>query len=132
MVNTTLLRQRASLETDKIDYSSTINGCFNLVKHLDKFYNEASVSIKQKIVGLNFPEKLIYENGRIQTPKMNEVLSLIMLENNALEHKKGNKEKNFFTLSPEVNLRDKISNSLLLTLDALSALYQLVTGTFSF
>ena len=77
MANTTLLRERASLELDKVDYSSKINGCFNLLKHLDKFYHEADVSMKQKIVGLNFPEKLIYENGRVQTPKMNEVLSLI-------------------------------------------------------
>ena len=103
--NTILLRERASLEIDKVDYSSTINGCFNLLKHLDKFYNEANVSMKQKIVGLNFPEKLIYENGRVQTPKMNEVLSLIMLENNLLEHKKRDKEKNFFLLPAEVSLQ---------------------------
>ena len=51
VLNTTLVRQRASLETDKVDYASTINGCFNLLKDLDKFYNEASVSVKQKIVG---------------------------------------------------------------------------------
>lgn len=55
--NTTLLQERASLETDKADYSSMINGSFNLLKHLDKFYDEASVEIKQKTVGLNFPEK---------------------------------------------------------------------------
>jgi hypothetical protein len=80
-MNTTLLRDRASLEIDKVNYSSKIQGCFNLLMHLDKFYAEASVDIKQKIVCLNFPEKLIYENGQFQTPKMNEVLSLIMLEN---------------------------------------------------
>ena len=105
MANSTLLRDRASLEINKVDYSSKINGCFNLLKHLDKFYNEADVNVKQKIVGLNFPEKLIYENGRIQTPRMNEVLSLIMLETNGLEHKKRDKEKNFFTLSPQVSLQ---------------------------
>jgi hypothetical protein len=78
--------------------------------HLDKFYVEASVNIKQKIVGLNFPEKLIFEDGRIQTPKVNEVPLLF----------------------PEVSLRDKISNPLLQTLDAFSSLYQLVTGKTSF
>lgn len=105
MANATLLRERASLEMDKVDYVPKINGCFNLLRELDKFYREASVSVKQKIVCLNFPEKLIYENGRIQTPKMNEVLSLIMLGTNKLEHKKRDKEKNFFTLSPEVSLQ---------------------------
>jgi hypothetical protein len=52
--------------------------------HLNKFYAEASVDIKQKIVGLNFPEKLIYEDGRVQTPEMNEILALIMLEDRKL------------------------------------------------
>ena len=104
-VNTTLIRQRASLELDNISYSGKIGGSFNLLRNLDKFYNEASIDVKQKIVGLNFPEKLIYENGRIQTPKMNELLSLIMLEYSGLEHKKRDKEKIFFTLSPKVSLQ---------------------------
>ena len=64
----------------------------NLLKDLDKFYNEASVEMKQKTVYLNFPENSIYENGQIRTPKMNEVLSLIVLENNTLGHKKRDKE----------------------------------------
>lgn len=84
---------------DKVDYLPKLNGCFNLLKDLDKFYNEASVEVTQKIVCLNFPENLIYENGQIQTPKMTEVLSLIMLENNTLGHKKGTKKK-FFSLCP--------------------------------
>jgi site-specific DNA recombinase len=101
--NTTLLRERASLEMDKVDYTAKIHGCFNLLIHLDKFYREASVDIKQKIVGLNFPEKLIFKNGKVQTPKMNEVLSLIMLEDNKLEAEKKGQQKNFSLLSPQVH-----------------------------
>lgn len=104
-LNTILLKECASLELDKVDYSSKIHGSFNLLMHLDKFYIEASVELKQKIVGLNFPEKLIYGNGAFQTPKMNEVLSLIMLNHNDLEQEKGDREKNFSTLSPEVSLQ---------------------------
>jgi hypothetical protein len=59
-INTTLLRDKASWELDKIDYSSKIHGCFNLLTQLDKFYAEASVGIKQKIVGLNLPEKFVF------------------------------------------------------------------------
>jgi hypothetical protein len=53
-----------------------------------------------------------------------------MLENNGLENKKRDKEKNFFTFVPGGEFRDKISNPLLQTLDALSALNRLVTGIF--
>ena len=55
--NTTLLKDWASLEIDKIDYTSKINGSFNLLRHVDKFYKEATVEIKQKLVGLIFPKK---------------------------------------------------------------------------
>jgi hypothetical protein len=41
------LRDRASLEIDKVDYSAKISGSFNLLIHLDKFHAEASVDIKQ-------------------------------------------------------------------------------------
>lgn len=101
-INTTLIRQRASLELDKVDYSSKIQKSFNLLKHIDKFYSEASVDIKQKIVCLMFPEKLIFKNDRLQTPKMNEVLSWIMLENNELEEIKKGSIKNFSNRSPQV------------------------------
>lgn len=37
-----------------------------------------------------------------------------------------------YSVRVDVNLRDKISNPLLQTLDALSALYQLVTGKLTF
>jgi hypothetical protein len=46
--------------------------------------------------------------------------------------KKGTKKKIFPLCPPEVSLPDKISNPLLQSLDALAALYQLVTGKFSF
>lgn len=90
------------MELDKVDYSSKIQKSFNLLKHIDKFYSEASVDIKQKIVCLMFPEKLIFKNDRLQTPKMNEVLSWIMLENNELEQIKKGSIKNFSNRSPQV------------------------------
>ena len=83
-------------------------------------------------MGLIFPEKLIFENDRVQTPKMNEIVSLIMLENKELDAIKKGSKKNFSLQSPQVNLSDRISNTLLQTLYALSSLYQLITGKFSF
>jgi hypothetical protein len=67
--NTTLLKERESLETDKIDSASKINGSFNFLRHVRKFYAEANVEIKQKLVGLILHEKLIFENNRVQTQR---------------------------------------------------------------
>jgi hypothetical protein len=82
------LREAASLELDQGDYALKINGCFNLLSQLNKFYANANVEVKRRILYLNFPEKLIYENGKVQTPKMNEILALIMLKDSDLENKK--------------------------------------------
>ena len=75
---------------------------------------------------------MIFENDRVQIPKMNEIVSLIMLENKELETIKKGSKKNFSLQSPKVSLSDKISNTMLQALNALSALYQLITGKFSF
>jgi hypothetical protein len=54
--NITLFKERASI--DKVDFNAKIHGCFNLLTHLDKLYAESSVEVKQKIVVLNFPQKI--------------------------------------------------------------------------
>jgi site-specific DNA recombinase len=103
-LGTKLLRQKTILDLDKVDYSNKIAGSFNLLRNLDKFYNQADVTTKQKIVSLNFPEKLVFENGRVQTPRMNEVLALISVNTNKLGNKKRDNEKKFSHLSPQVHL----------------------------
>jgi site-specific DNA recombinase len=103
--NTTLLKQQASLEINKVDYIAKINKSFNLLKNVDRFYDEASIDIKQKLLCLIFPGKLIFENERVQTPKLNEIVSLIMLKNKELETIKKGSKKNFSLQSPEVSLQ---------------------------
>jgi site-specific DNA recombinase len=103
--NTTLLRERASLEIDRVDYKTTIKGSVNLLRHLDKFYKEASVDIKQKLVGLIFTEKLILKMINFKPLAMNEIVSLIMLESNELVAEKKGPKKNFSLQSPVVSLQ---------------------------
>ena len=90
-----MLREHASLEIDKTDYKTTIKRSFKLLRHLDKFYKEASVDIKQKLVALIFTEKMIFENGLLQTLKLNEIVSVIMMESKKLETIKKGTKKNF-------------------------------------
>jgi site-specific DNA recombinase len=92
--NKTLFLKRASLELEKVDYRKSIQGSFNLLRDLEKFYSKASVDIKQKLVGLMFTEKLIFQKDGFRTPKMNEVLSLIMMNDNNLQTQKKGSKKN--------------------------------------
>ena len=86
--NSSFPREKASLELDNLDYSVLIKNSFNLLKNLDVFYDEANIEMKQRLLSLIFRERLIYKNDEVQTPKNNEILSLISLKNNELNHKK--------------------------------------------
>lgn len=101
--NSNFLREKASLELDNLDYSVLIKNSFNLLKNLDVFYDEANIEMKQRLLSLIFRERLIYKNDEVQTPKNNEILSLISLKNNGLDHKKRDSSKNFSTLSLQVH-----------------------------
>ncbi len=48
-----------------------------LLTHLDLYYEETSTEIKQKLLGSIFPEKLVFENGKYRTTKINEAIALI-------------------------------------------------------
>jgi hypothetical protein len=48
----------------------------NILTNLEDIFSKAPIEIKQKIIGLFFPEKLEYENGNYRTTKINQVLEL--------------------------------------------------------
>jgi site-specific DNA recombinase len=123
--NASILKERAILSSQK-DYTTDIAGTFGLLSNITGIFQSANTETKKRIVSLNFPGKLIFENDKVQTPRMNNVLSLIMMNDSELQDiKKGQTLKNSH-LSPIVRLRDKISNTLLQELEMLSALYQVV------
>lgn len=63
---------------------------FSLLINLPEYYNNASLEIKQKIIGSIFPEKLVFSEGTYRTNKPNEVLTLLCSNINGLGgNKKG-------------------------------------------
>ena len=46
-------------------------------KNLDRLYSEGDLTIKQQIIGSIFPEKIIFENYKPRTARINSVVSLI-------------------------------------------------------
>jgi len=59
-----------------------------ILRNLDQFYLNATLSEKQLIIGSVFPEKLIFEKKQFRTERMKEALSLMSLKSNDLEQKK--------------------------------------------
>lgn len=73
-----LKRQRKVIEDTETNFDRYAKYGLTLISDLTHYYEKADLAIKQKIVGLIFPGKLIYENGKYRTNGMNHVMSLLM------------------------------------------------------
>ena len=72
---------------------------FSLLSNLSYHYNQANLANKQKLIGLIFPEKLIFSNGTYRTTKPNELLNLMCNNINELEGVKKKKASSTESLS---------------------------------
>ena len=46
---------------------------------MDHYYSNANLENRQKMLGLIFPEKLVFSNNTFQTMQPNEVLTLLAM-----------------------------------------------------
>ena len=74
----------AELNLSYSGYSKYLNEGLPILTNLTYYYKNASIELKQKLIGSIFPEKLIFENKNYRTIKMNEVLNLILKNSNDL------------------------------------------------
>lgn len=99
------------MEIDSTDsnFMQYVKYGFSLLKDLRKYYEISSIEIKQKILSSIFPGKLIFEDNKCRTPKVNKVLKLLTSNINELgEIKKGKKsvsEKLYLRASPRGGIR---------------------------
>ena len=59
------------------NHSSKIDDSLELLQNIDKYYVAKDTPSKQRIVGSIFPEKLIFENNKYRTAKVNSVIALL-------------------------------------------------------
>lgn len=86
-----LILKQGQLSVQKSNFQKYLGYGFSLIQNLDKYYEEANLEVKQKIVGSIFPNKLIYVNKKYRTKEDSPILSLMGLNINGL----GAKEKDF-------------------------------------
>jgi len=87
-LNDTMLRQKIDLSSGDENFDEYLSFSCSLLKNLDNAYKKANLEIKQRIIGSIFPGKLIFEENHCRTTKVNEVVSLMCLNNSELDDKK--------------------------------------------
>lgn len=90
-----LVAKQSQLKSGCEDYETKVEYCINLLKNIDNIYKTADTENKQRIIGSIFPERLIFENKKYRTPKLNRVVSLIC--SNEGRFKGGEKRKHTFS-----------------------------------
>lgn len=74
----TELRSRiAELKAAESGYHEYCRYGFSLLSNMGQYYRAANIEIRQKMLGLIFPEKLVYNNNTFQTMQPSEVLNLL-------------------------------------------------------
>lgn len=77
--------KHAELKTTGENFEDKVAYCVKLLNKLDAAYEESDVEIKQRVIGSIFPEKLVYENNKCRTPRLNEAVKLICANNGRFE-----------------------------------------------
>jgi site-specific DNA recombinase len=75
-LNSLLLKQQ-QLELVEDNLGDYIETAAVVLNDLPEYYASADLAIKQKLIGLMFPEKMIFEKNAYQTIKPLEVINLI-------------------------------------------------------
>ena len=72
-----LVMQHVGIATVPPDFSKYVSYSCGLMSNLSSYYANASATTQNKLIGLIFPEKLIFTGIEYQTTKLNDIFSLI-------------------------------------------------------
>ena len=62
-----------------------LNYSISLINNLERYFDDAPIDIKQRLLGSFFPEKVEFDGKSFRTTKYNAVLDLIYNETNQLQ-----------------------------------------------
>lgn len=99
-----LNREESNLRIGNENQSAKIQQCLDLLVNLHQYYVSSDTSKKQSIIGSIFPEKLIFENQKYRTTKINWVVSMLCCNIKESKDSKNGKGLFFNNLSHEVVL----------------------------
>lgn len=106
------LKQRYDdVEALETNYERYVQYGLSLLTQLPKYYQHAPLPVQQKLIGLIFPEKLVFEDEQYRTTEINDVLLLLMQKRQEVEaNKKGTDRVPLLSQSRRVVLLGRLSN----------------------
>ena len=84
-------KQISDLKAAESGYKEYCRYGISLLSNMDHYYSTANLENRQKMLGLIFPEKLVFSNNTFQTMQPNEILTLLC--NGGKGFSDGEKEK---------------------------------------
>ena len=99
---TTIEAQLKGLRDIKSNLNSNLENGVGVLADIDKMYDRADLPGKKQILGSIFPENLTFDGKKCRTPRINEVLRLILLIDNEKQNKKNGQVSEFLDLSAQV------------------------------
>ena len=94
--------QLKGLREVKSNLNSSLEKGVGVLANLDKMYERADLQGKKQILGSIFPENLTFDGKKCRTPRINEVLRLILLIDNEKQNKKSGQIYEFLEMSAQV------------------------------
>ncbi len=85
--------------TENNNFEQRINQALDSITNISERYKNANTIDKRAIVGLIYPEKLIFDGENFQTTKINSFANSIFLIKKELGNKKTDKEVNYLQMS---------------------------------
>ncbi|WP_312400130.1 hypothetical protein [Chryseobacterium sp.] len=85
--------------TENNNFEQRINQALDSITNISERYKNANTIDKRAIVGLVYPEKLIFDGENFQTTKINSFANSIFLIKKELGNKKTDKEVNYLLMS---------------------------------
>ena len=128
--NREIERQISEYQKMESGYKEYCKFGISLLCNLNEYYTAASLDNKLKMIGLIFPEKLVYTNKSFQTTKPNEILSLICNWSKGLRKKETGLTIVRNEKSCWVTLVGQISNQMIEHIVDLSKLQTLIVQKF--
>ena len=102
------LRKISEIETLSDHVEQHCQFGMNVLSHMDVYFQQGSVELKQKMLGSIFPGKLVFEKGKYRTSGLNPALALILQRNSGLENEKTGKQLSCEVSSGRVPIRGQL------------------------
>ena len=92
------------LKAVKTNLNHTLEKGVGVLADVDRMYNRADLVGKKQILSSIFPEDLIFDGEKCRTPRINEVLRLILLIDSKKQKTNSGQISSFLDLSAQVEL----------------------------